>query len=441
MIPRPHPAPPGFARGKAGPIAVFASVCLFLQMLSGVGDAFGRDYYVSPGGDNHNDGSISRPLRKINKAASLARPGDTIHVEDGTYHESVYIQNSGAPGAWIKFISVHPHGARVAPLGAGTGSDAFNVNRQSYIEIDGFEISAGPKSQGVAAGWGGVGHHTRVINNIVHDCGASGIQLNNGDYRVIENNVVYRNALIAPWSGSGISIYEPVAVDSAPGFHNMIRNNVVYFNDNAPGGTDGNGIIIDDFQHRQDKKGVPYTPATLVENNLSFANGGAGIQVFESNHVTLRNNTCYFNWRRYTQSDHRGELSDVRSADNVWVNNIGWANPSFDPRNVAIFLAGPRAEDVIWQRNLTFDGRPGEPSVRFSNAAQPANFVRDNLLGRNPLFVNPMLQPSANFHLQPGSPAIGAGTAQFGVSGRDLEGRPRSSSRVDLGAYSAVAAP
>jgi parallel beta-helix repeat protein len=419
-----------------------AQACVVL-ILIGAGSwttiAFGRDYYVSPSGDNHNDGSISSPLRKINKAASRARPGDTIYVEDGVYHESVYIQNSGAPGAWIKFQSFHPHGALVAPLGQGTGSDAFNVNSQSFIEINGFEITAGPKSQGVAAGWGGVGHHTRVINNVVHDCGASGIQLNNGDYRIIENNIVYHNGLLAPWSGSGVSIYEPVASDLNPGFHNVVRNNIAYLNDNAPGGTDGNGIIIDDFHHRQDKKGVPYTQAALVENNLSFGNGGAGIQVFESDHVTIRNNTCVFNWRRYTESDHRGELSNVRSSDNVWVNNIGWSNPASDSRNVAVYEAGPRTANVLWRDNLAFDGADGHSSLQFSGIAEPSGFSRDNLLGRNPMFVNPAPKPGADFHLRPGSPAIGAGTAQFGVPGDDLGGIARPSGKVDLGAYAYIA--
>jgi serralysin len=257
---------------------------------------------------------------------------------------------------------------------------------------------------------------------------AAGIQLNNGDYRSITKNIVHDCAKKWKGNGSGISIYTPTALDDKPGFHNVIAQNISYNHSNPKGGTDGNGIIFDDGKHTQsDKK--PYTPASLIENNLVYLNGGAGINVYRSTNVTVRNNTAYWNRHLPSKFTWRGELNSQESDDVVWVNNIAWANPSLNPHNSAL-LNTRGAQRVVWLNNLTFNGMPGKAAVNFNGVKGPAG----NLLGRDPLLVN----PSANFRLRPGSPAIGAGTKQYGVSEVDLDGKPRRGP-VDIGAYAAGA--
>ena len=101
-----------------------------------------------------------------------------------------------------------------------------------------------------------------VENNLVHNCGASGIQLNDGDYLTIQGNTVYQCAFYSTLDGSGISIYEPVASDNLAGFHNVISNNISYANNNLAGAqSDGNGIIIDD--------GDTQGPDTLMRGYIS----------------------------------------------------------------------------------------------------------------------------------------------------------------------------
>ncbi|MGN6299015.1 MAG: right-handed parallel beta-helix repeat-containing protein [Ginsengibacter sp.] len=46
-------------------------------------------YHVSVNGDDHNNGSLSKPLRTISAAANLAMPGDTVLVHAGTYREQI----------------------------------------------------------------------------------------------------------------------------------------------------------------------------------------------------------------------------------------------------------------------------------------------------------------------------------------------------------------
>ncbi|MGP8237053.1 MAG: right-handed parallel beta-helix repeat-containing protein [Limisphaerales bacterium] len=229
----------------------------------------------------------------IQAAVDAASPGDTIVVGDGTYNEQVTIAKAN-----LTLRSEHPRGAKIV---AGPNRDGMRLKEgANYIIIDGFDITAG--FNGVHAHESPMDHllndHTLVRNCHVHDCGGSGIQLNLGDYRIVEDNVVNHCAAVAPWDGSGISICVPIAEDSAPGPHIVIRGNIVYDDSNPPHGTDGNGIILDTYRHRYSGGADGTFPGmTLVENNVVYNNGGRGIHVFRSAHVVVRNNTvCDNNW-------------------------------------------------------------------------------------------------------------------------------------------------
>src|ERR1039457_982009 len=49
----------------------------------------GKEYNVSPQGDDANDGSNSRMLKTISAAAHQAQPGDVITVHGGVYRERI----------------------------------------------------------------------------------------------------------------------------------------------------------------------------------------------------------------------------------------------------------------------------------------------------------------------------------------------------------------
>jgi hypothetical protein len=50
---------------------------------------FGKEYHVSTGGLDTNDGSHTRPFKTISAAAQIAQPGDVITVHAGTYRERI----------------------------------------------------------------------------------------------------------------------------------------------------------------------------------------------------------------------------------------------------------------------------------------------------------------------------------------------------------------
>lgn len=248
------------------------------------------------------------------------------------------------------------------------------------------------------------------------------------DYITFEGNTIWENALWAKWGNSGISMYQNVDFDQKIGFHNIIRSNIVYKNENklpsfAIGSTtitDGNCIIIDDLRHTQkflDNK-TPY-PATkgntLIENNICFDNGARGINVYSSDNVLVRNNTLYKNQRTSTIND--GELTAFDASNVRFINNIVYVTP------------GKKASGTGNVSNITF-----ERNLYFGSTELPNKVVTD--IVADPLFTNPSINPAvANFQLRAGSPAIDK--ALTGQSPNvDISGNARPQGAApDLGAW------
>jgi len=65
-----------------------ATACIAV-IATGVSDVSARDIHVSETGSDSGSGSEARPYLAINKAASVAQPGDTVIVRGGTYREWV----------------------------------------------------------------------------------------------------------------------------------------------------------------------------------------------------------------------------------------------------------------------------------------------------------------------------------------------------------------
>ncbi|MES2458997.1 MAG: right-handed parallel beta-helix repeat-containing protein, partial [Armatimonadota bacterium] len=165
-------------------------------------------------------------------------------------------------------------------------------------------------------------HHFRLKDLVVRKFGTVGIAMMSTDYYTIENCEVYENAWYSRYGGSGISQLGGRSFDEKPGYHNIIRNNRVYNNKGLVRVyylgmgliSDGNGIILDSL--------VNYPGAALVENNLSYGNGGSGIHIFKSHKapIDVVNNTIWGNqqnWRLYEMGAH--DAVNIRFLNNVVV--------------------------------------------------------------------------------------------------------------------------
>lgn len=420
----------------------FFPVFLVFVGITSSTDVFAQSstYYVSPQGNDSNPGTQAQPWRTVKFAVTQTAPGDNVLVEDGTYDGPVIMTKSGTPEAYITLKSINKWGAKIQVLN-GEGQEDGIKAAASYLNIDGFEI------YDVAPGVGHLGngvtvydnHHVNIRNNKIYDFGGSGIQAAHFDHVLIENNVVYNNAKYNPNQPSGISLWQAIAVDDAPGYHAIVRNNRSYGNinlvpTNAGQTRDGNGILIDDFWNStSDGSNVIFPHRTLIENNLCYDNGGKGIQVFKSDHVDIFNNTAYHNNHdEQNPGTWRAELSLAFGSDTIWRNNIGVANPGEGilSWNRGILVA--RAGTAVWEDNITYNGVPGENSIHIDNSSVTEQYVIDNnILGVNPQFNN---AGSLDFSLTVGSPAVNAGNDQI-VSFIDINYLIRPQGAVDIGAF------
>lgn len=440
-------------------MALAAPVCgehAFLECIP-VASSF-RLVYVAPSGDNRNPGTADRPLATINAAFTRfpdLGAGDVVVVMPGEYREAVVVSRGGDASGNLTLVSNVRHAARIRS--PANSYSAINIVK-NYVTVDGFDVQSGGTGHGIEATFldgnsqNNGPHHIVIRNNICHDSAGSGVTVSYGDYYRIINNVCFGNCATNAYQGSGISVYEARAVDGADGVIGtriVVASNTCYSNTalTLPGNvphSDGNGIIIDDLRNTQKPNPAgSYRFKTLVENNVCYFNGGKGIHVFFSDNVTVRNNTCCYNGRDpKNPATWRGELSNVNSANTLWVNNIGVADKRVNSWNAAILdgaSGGNSNRSVVWIRNLTFNGQVGDASVTQSpvNPTLTAAPPYANLLGVQPLFVRGGPgQINPDFRLRPSSPARNAGTTEKGAPRFDRVGTRRNDQgRPDIGAF------
>jgi parallel beta-helix repeat protein len=394
----------------------------------------GTTWYVGESGSDHNPGTAAAPFATIQRGIDAARPGDTVTVLDGTYtappsrNVADFYKKSGTADHWILLTAAPGQHPRIV----FAGWDAVTVQGSSYIIVAGLTVegnaanisleaaraNAGESGNSTTRGGGitvnrcwddPLGHstHVLVVNNTVYGCSAGGITTNAADYVTIEGNVVAGNAFWAPYATSGISLYQNWNSDGSTGVKMIVRGNVSYGNynylpfiydtANPKRVTDGNGIIVDDAKNTQtftanDHSAGPYNGQTLIENNVCFDNGGKGLNVYESAHVTARNNTFFWNLKH--PEIYGGEITvshsdDIDVEENIAVsrNAPGRAKP----------LEVSASTRVLVAESVFFGGPADAPAAR-------GNVIAD------PLFVRVSTDPRlADFRLRPESPAKGLG--------------------------------
>lgn len=337
--------------------------------------------YVSTDGNNSSgNGSAGKPWRSINYAVREAEPGDEIVVRAGLYNESVIVSKNGSPGNYITVRSEYPGGAEIVPP---AGKPGVHVNAD-YIRIEGFDISGSTTAGLTATG----DHHIEVVNNIVHDNVSNGIFLGEGDYWLVEGNLVYGNAASGGSSGIHLKAAHNVTGSTYDAdFRIVVRDNVAYENLRQFGATtDGNGIILDDFTNTQRPELGAYWYRTLVEDNITYSNSGRGIQVAWSDHATIRDNIAFHNNSDGRSGLWRGELSNMGSSDTTWIRNVAVSNAvgADNPAIANVTFAGdPVNTDVQWSDNTTFNGTPGLHSI-YTNRGNSRPGANNNDLGVDP---------------------------------------------------------
>ena len=333
-------------------------------------DSFADTLYVATNGNNQRSRAQARnrstPWRTIQRAVDEANPSDEVVVLSGQYNESVQIRRSGQPNRDILVRAENSQGARLV--------GSFSTSDQSYITIEGFDVS-NFNSFGQTKGIDFVRcHHVTVRSCRVRDCFGGGIGFDQSDWILCEWNIVHGNAFFNPGQHSGISVYQPqYRGDDNRRFGIIIRNNTSFENRNLVNNvnfgrpTDGNGIVVDDYFNEQQPtgNGVRYDRETTIENNLCFDNGGQGVHCFRSQNIRIRNNTCRNNLDSF---EFGGEVSVVESERVYVYNNVLIAAPN----RFAAFQF--ESAEAIFFFNL-FDGPTQEVQFDFSNINEDAQLI------------------------------------------------------------------
>ncbi len=422
-------------------------------------------YYVSPTGDDNNDGtSPSTPFRNLSKFSfnsSPLTPGTVVYLMNGTHGATdlavgntgnalVEITKSGTFANPIKFTNYPGH----TPLIQFNGWNAILI-KASHIIIDGLKVRgansvltlAGALNQGRSCNnpnspfeskYNGNGINVdgrlsvsavnpvnvTIKNCEVYECGGGGIATLEADYLTIENNITYNNAWYSVFANSGISVFHAFNSDNnTTDYKTIIRNNISYGNEQRvpwPAAscqfTDGNGIIIDDFRNTQSSstiRGQVYLGKTLVENNVVFNNGGRGVHAYIADNCTFINNTSYNN--NATAAINEGEITIVQS------NNARVFN------NVMVARTGKKLNSYSGSVGLQ------EGNNLMYNSGTFGFFNNTDIMA-DPQFID---VANNNFRLSPTSVGIDAGNGtQDLFAPKDILGNTRPfNGKVDIGAY------
>jgi hypothetical protein len=383
----------------------------------------GAMYYLATSADGASDSnsgtSPSAPWLTPKHAVNC---GDVISAAPGAYSAQNF---SG--GHWGAVNC--PAGNNVAWLQCATfdtckitstSSDGIWVD-QDYWGVAGWETSTNTTSYGAcfrATPSGNyVLHHVIFANDIANGCMGGGFVSYNTsttagtDYLTLIGNIAYNAAQASGNCFSGISIYQPIASDSAAGTHEFINGNFSWGNVDpavCAGGpsTDGEAVIIDTPDFSQGG-GTPYTQQIVVENNVGFFNGGRGFEIYNNQkggtHATIyfKYNTAYGDMTDNNQTNgcyDRAELA-LQSADNVtYDHNLAETRTGASCSSAAIngltILLGNGTDTAT--NNWLYSPSGNSDLI---NASSGFALGAGNTVGTNPSFSNPV---------NPGPPSCGS---------------------------------
>jgi chitodextrinase len=422
--------------------------------------------FVAPGGSSSSAGSSEGSPTTFASAISKVTAGSVVCLEAGTYNTTgnTILSRSGTASAPITYRN-YGGTALVQYTGGSLSGGVLQTSSGSgwggahHIVIDGLTIDGNNLIGGGIFVTNG-SHHITIRNTTIRNTGATGIGLNATDYVIAEHNMISHVGYNQGWS-SGISLWyggtgatyggSTAWFDSAPGFHNVIANNIISgAYDNSGNHTDGNAIIID---------GSGSIPPALIANNLTYQNGGRGIEVYQnSGNVWVVNNTAYSNGLDMQVGSGQAPDFMAMNATNVhFVNNIAFGRKN-NQNFTSAYIYNNTSATINWARNIGYNGStPGVSSSTTSDTSQYRN-TDPQFAAAPPVPTNSTPWTNAvapwnigtSLTLKTTSPAINTGINPANATGMttdlansmapylqtDLAGNPRiKNGTPDLGAY------
>lgn len=441
-------------------LGVFVALC---------SSALGASFYVSPQGQDANDGlSPSRPVRSVQAAVDKAQTGDEVRILTGTYLENVNVTKGiilrGGYRANFSKRSISGYPTIIDGSGRAPVINAPSVPLTQTVTVDGLTLQNGTQ------GFSSLNTNVTFTNNTV-----------------INNNLADNNL-----SGAGVCINGNLALKAAVTGNLIADNHAVRQIGGLLIAVNGGSAVVSNNQILRNSADVSiggvfagYGTVTIDRNLIAYnatSGGGAGLYIYNAT-LSLTNNRILYNTggfgtaayintckadvlnnliaRNYTPdftsalafrtSDGRINGNTIVYNTALWQDNNGDAVGIF---NDGKFTSHPEfANNILaynWPIGLMFNYPPqvqvnhhhncyfGQTPFNICQYLDASGITAVPLdpteLQADPLFVDP---DNDDFRLQPDSPARGKGTvASLGGIGLDLDLQPRTQSKlVDMGAY------
>ena len=309
--------------------------------------------YVSVAGSDSANGTLSAPLKTINRAVALARPGQIIIVEPGTYNEQINITSR----AIIE------------------GEDANTTIINASGQMNGINI-IGPGANG-----------TVVSNLTVENADNHGIYAQDVSNVMIAHNIVEHNGVNAtvcpqpPAKPTGPCIIDDKALELV-GTHNVtVANNIVAHN-LADGGIAVVDLgILNPGSLTSTHIIANATNNLIINNKVLYNKGGCGIIISSKNRGTennrVVNNTVEFN--------PAGIIVGAGTPNSTTLNNVVINNTVYNN-----FLPGIIVHSVAPGATIS------NTIIMFNKVGENGNFIAVGALNKTGIAVSGDVMPVLN---------------------------------------------
>lgn len=407
-------------------------------------------YYVSATGSDTNPGTLSQPWKTIQRGVNAMAGGDTVYVRGGTYNEPVrFYYKNNTTGQYMTLMAYNEEQVIIDGTGISINYEQeglMYVKRTDYVRIAGLKLinSSGAGIYVVSS------NNIEVLNNTTHNTYTSGVGVWASNYILVDGNDIS----LACNQGTE----EDLKIDGSS--YVEVRNNRVHDGAN-PSPNGGEGINISGGDPSSSGSHDIRVHHNTVYNLVKL---GFGVEAWRNHlyNVEVYDNISYNNsWGFIVASEQGGSDENIKIYNNIAFNNqnagfaIPWWGGTRDglKKNIqfinntaynngkGFWIQSPQNENVI-VRNTIFSQNQTNVTLVADAVAQTT--VDSNLFygsggtyGTNqkvgdPLFVS---VAAADFHLQNGSAAIDAGSAQNApITDFDGSLRPRGAG-FDIGAY------
>lgn len=407
-----------------------AWIALLFAIGGPVQDGYSADdarFYVvdqaAPGATDTDPGSEAKPFRTVQRAADVAKAGDTVYVMAGTYAERVRVTAGGAEGEPIAFVAMPRRSAAVP---------GFDLEG-SYLRVEGFEITADKPATAVQLHAG----HCEILDNYIHhmavavngtygEPGAGGAR----DYSAVAHNRIAYNKVYRCQYGfilggndwlvecneiSRLVMYSPGNryddCDYTRFFGKGCVQRYNYYHDTLA--SEIKVAHVDCIQTFMNNGGMAQD--VLFEFNTCF-DWGQGAMVESAPYIgSVRNWTWRHNIYSSNRPTYKGAWGlDVIQTPAVTVENNTFAGIPW----CGVGLRGKESTHGQVRNNLFCESQravleserdftPARPVIEYNLTFKTAPLAAArNINGRDPLFVD---AAKRNFRLKSGSPALGAG--------------------------------